>query len=513
MFRRGLKTHITATLVLLMLGAVLLGNVVAVIFWQRAMVRMELEHVEAILDTTLALESGGADTISEINLAALCRLIGKRCVGVLPYDVNGLGGGEHGELSGAITSSAKSAAYTQKRIITLTGSIWSGFLLHKRYMLVAEPVRSDGGGIGSVVLMVELGSIYENIRQDQKIIFVYLLVNVLLLTVVGFFRMANLVVRPIEQMIDITDNYQVADNLFFSTVREYGEFGRLNQALNNMLDRIESDKNILRETIQSLEDSNQELIKAHDEVVRAEKLASVGRLSAGFAHEIGNPITIVRGYIELLQGSDLSDEQKMQYGVKAFEELERINRMIRQLLDYARESTLELKPVLIDEELLESILDIVHLEQERAHVRIQTKFDSGLVFVGSKEALRQVLLNCILNSIDAIQGHDMKVNQGIIEIAGSLRKENEQADIYLEIKDNGVGISEDKLESVFDPFYSTKPTGKGTGLGLYVSHAIIEALGGRIWMESNDQGGATVCITLPFCENKVVEDKDEAVDR
>ena len=103
---------------------------------------------------------------------------------------------------------------------------------------------------GAVVFILEVDPLYQVIKNDQKIIFVYLLVNLLILSIVGFYRLVGLIVRPIERMIKITDTYQASDNIFFSAVKEHSEFGQLNMALNNMLTRIESDKDKLRQTIQ-----------------------------------------------------------------------------------------------------------------------------------------------------------------------------------------------------------------------------------------------------------------------
>ncbi len=122
-------------------------------------------------------------------------------------------------------------------------------------------------------------------------------------------------------------------------------------ALNTMLMRIESDKKALNDSIASLEQTNEELIRTQKEMVRAEKLASVGRLSAGLAHEIGNPIGIVQGYIELLQQDGVSAEEKVQFAERALSELDRINRLIRQLLNYAGSSPEKIAEIIIDDDL------------------------------------------------------------------------------------------------------------------------------------------------------------------
>ena len=158
--------------------------------------------------------------------------------------------------------------------------------------------------------------------------------------------------------------------MFFAAGRDSTEFGRLNMALNNMLMRIEKDKGTLRETIDSLEEANEELRKAHQEMVRTEKLASVGRLSAGLAHEIGNPIGIIQGYIDLLRQDSLRPEERSQFSQRALAELDRINRLIRQLLNYAGTSSRAFENVEVNDDFFNTVIDLVNLQHKSNNVVI-----------------------------------------------------------------------------------------------------------------------------------------------
>ncbi len=213
------------------------------------------------------------------NLENICRSAGNRCVDSVYYDGKALHGNSFEDLTAKLESTAKTAAASGERVVELDGSIWRVmFSARRRHLIVAEPLLREDGVVGSAILVLELDSIYELIKEDQKIILVYLFVNLLLLSVVGLFRMIKLIVRPIDRIVEMTDSYQATDSLFFTTHGDSNEFGRLNMALNNMLTRIEKDKSLLRETIDSLEQANEALRKAHQEMVRTEKLASVGRL-------------------------------------------------------------------------------------------------------------------------------------------------------------------------------------------------------------------------------------------
>ena len=127
----------------------------------------------------------------------------------------------------------------------------------------------------------------------------------------------------------MSESYHDSDALFFSGEQKRSEFGQLSMALNGMLYRIESDREKLRQTVTSLEAANATLVKTQKEMIRTEKIASVGRLSAGLAHEIGNPIGIVQGYVELLQQADLDPADKQQFAQRALSELDRINKLIQ----------------------------------------------------------------------------------------------------------------------------------------------------------------------------------------
>ena len=238
---------------------------------------------------------------------------------------------------------AQESVASQTEIIRMVDNQWGFLSTNKRYLLVAEPLPVNSGINGSqaplsAVAVIALDSIYESILENHQAIFVYWLVNVILLTVIGFFRLVTLTVKPIERMVRMSESYQGSDALLFSEERSRSELGQLSLTLNGMLSRIDSDREKLRKTVSSLEAANAQLVQTQKEMIRTEKIASVGRLSAGLAHEIGNPIGIVQGYVELLQQADLAPADKQQFAQRALSELDRINKLIRQLLDYAGSS-------------------------------------------------------------------------------------------------------------------------------------------------------------------------------
>jgi len=295
----------------------------------------------------------------------------------------------------------------------------------------------------------------------------------------------------------MTENYDEQDDIVPFYDQGGSEFGRLSMALNRMTRRIDADRQRLRETVESLEAANAQLQKTQQEMIRAEKLASVGRLSAGLAHEIGNPIGIIQGYLELLRRENLSPEDRKEFSERATRELERINRLIRQLLDFARTAPPGKHRIGINP-LLDDVVDMVskrkHMENIHFRLSLEAKDDT---VVANEEGLQQVFLNCLLNAVDAIAE---KTDDGPGEITvTTLNRDSDDSrpEVVISIRDNGPGIEASDLNNIFDPFFTTKEPGRGTGLGLSVSHAIVEAVGGRISARSEEGKGAEIVVALP----------------
>jgi two-component system NtrC family sensor kinase len=253
----------------------------------------------------------------------------------------------------------------------------------------------------------------------------------------------------------------------------------------------------------SLEKANSDLKRAQQEIIRTEKMAGVGRLAAGIAHEIGNPIGIVLGYLDLLKQPDLNDTDRVDFLQRAEKETQRINSIIRQLLDLARPKETASRPVSMHA-IIGEITEVMRLQPSMRDIKIETQLDAGRDVVWANgEQLRQVLLNLFLNGADAIidRGKPYKGRIQISTFAEAAPDEPEGEKIMIMVKDNGTGIDPEQIGNIFDPFYTTKEPGKGTGLGLAVSYMIIDKIGGAIHVESELNKGTTVLIMLPV--NKV----------
>jgi signal transduction histidine kinase len=279
------------------------------------------------------------------------------------------------------------------------------------------------------------------------------------------------------------------------------EFGHIALALHGMLSKIERDKEKLRETIRSLEQANDQILSNQASLIEAEKFAAVGRLSAGLAHEIGNPLGIIQGYIELLGRSDVTLEERKQYTSRAAKELTRMINLLQQLMNVARKPREESSRCSVNT-VVEEAVEMIRYQKSTDTIQFQLDCGNIEEEVKCSEAdLHQVLLNCLLNAVDAIHERQREGHldgQGAVILATKKIQQEKKDFVKIVIKDNGRGVSEADLSSVFEPFFSTKEVGEGTGLGLAVSRTIIENSGGTIRLERRKGRGACVTIVLPL---------------
>ncbi len=393
---------------------------------------------------------------------------------------------------------------TGTRVIRFTGITWGVFWTEKRDMLIASPVLHGQESIAGIALIVPLHHIYRDLRQSQIILLIYILINLFVLTFAGVWRFSSILRNPLNRLVKRAEEFREEDDMLFLSEKDGSEFSQVSKALNRMLHRISTGKEALRHTIRSLEKANTELKKAQNDIIRAEKLASVGRLAAGIAHEIGNPIAIVMGYLELLRQPEIAEEEKTDFITRTESEVSRINGIIRQLLDFSRPSDGDQKEVQVHG-ILEDTAAMFRFQPRMSDISLNLSLCADTDTVKADPAqLRQIFLNLMMNAADAIasSGKDMP---GTIIISTSAELIEKQAALPLlriEFQDNGSGIAEKDLGNIFEPFYTTKDPGKGTGLGLSVCYMIIDALGGTIHAESLEGKGTSIIIRLPVYTEK-----------
>jgi two-component system NtrC family sensor kinase len=513
---RGLKTKIAFNIAILFFVAMLLINIVTVMTAQRDIVRNEvargqfvLSALEADLLKSLSLESNPSPSISRAEVKRLLTEAGISDAQVLRKNSERISFGSSPKVvQDELLKNCRTVIRSGKHEANFFGTTWGVFWKQPSNLILSMPLLQNGQSIAAVSIVLPLKGIYRSLRQSQKMLFIYLFINTVILTFIGIYRLSKVYFQPLARLARRAEDYREDDEMLFSVRKGDNELHRLSGALNSMLRRISADKEKLRATVNSLESANLELKKAQKEIIRAEKLASVGRLSAGIAHEIGNPIGIVMGYLELLKQKDIPNTEKKEYIHRTEEEIERINTIIRQLLEISRPSATGLKVVSIHG-LIDDIAQVLNVQPLMSNIELECCLEAqNDKVLADANQLRQVFLNLIINAADAISS-GAKSTKGKLTIRSSMIDANSDRPVharsFLKIVfiDNGPGISEENLSNIFDPFFTTKEPGKGTGLGLSVSYMIIEGFGGEMKVDSKIGEGTTMTLKLPVFKGEV----------
>ncbi|MBI5748251.1 MAG: PAS domain S-box protein [Nitrospinae bacterium] len=241
--------------------------------------------------------------------------------------------------------------------------------------------------------------------------------------------------------------------------------------------------------IESVKDISEKL-KYEEELSRSKKLAAVGTLAAGVAHEIGNPLASISSLAETIERKSADTYIKGEIKVMA-SHIERISKIVRDLVDFSRPANYEFRMVQINDVIRDTVR-LCKYDKKLEGINIVTELSDDLPDVGTvREKLVQIFMNLIWNAADAVNN---KNGKGSITIKTDI---DNGKGFKITFSDNGMGMSNEEMNKVFEPFYSTKSSGKGTGLGLFVSYGIIKNLGGTIEVESQKGSGTKFTVTLP----------------
>jgi len=322
------------------------------------------------------------------------------------------------------------------------------------------------------------------------IVILYVLLFSAVIAGFGYVLLSRVVVRPLRQILEATERLAQGDLSVRVGALEENELGALAQAFNRMTEQLELQQQDLRAHLSTLERVNRELERTQNQLIFSEKLASVGRLAAGVAHEIGNPLSAILGYLELLKRHSGLGSEESDLLQRIEKELSRIHRIIRELLDYSRPAREEGEEVLVNE-VVSAAVDLVSTQKGFPAIETVLRLDHGLPAVrGSRHQLQQLLVNLILNAVDAMaQGGRLTILTGLHKVGGS--------EVEIRVEDTGEGIPRENLRRIFDPFFTTREPGQGTGLGLSICSRIVDSMNGRIEVESEPGRGSVFTVILP----------------
>ena len=351
------------------------------------------------------------------------------------------------------------------------------------------------GKVGKVRVGIIENFIQSDVQKTVKIF--WIMVAVFLgIGIIGAFLFANFITKPIKTIQNVADKIELSqigkEQLPQIIIREKF-LGRV-----KMLFRAEDEIDILadrfNQMIVRLDKAYRDLQNAQTALIQSEKLATVGTLTAGLAHEINNPIAGLQNCIRRIKNDPANIEQNRKYLVMMENAIEKIEKVVGNLLNFTRKQSGDFISISISEIVENSLLFVGH-RLEKLRISVINNIPPNLPkIIGNKNQLEQVMLNLFINSIDSIEEKISKNPNSERRLILSASRENDF--VKIRIEDTGSGIPENIKDKIFDPFFTTKSPGKGTGLGLSVVYNIIDAHQGKIYIESEEGKGTIVNLYL-----------------
>jgi len=374
----------------------------------------------------------------------------------------------------------------------------------------------------------------QEVGAGPMLVIVTIVTDLGILVVLAGWVIRGSIALPIERLA--VDVHRIADGDYRHRIAETHrvELLEIRSSVNRLADRLIADQRLLAENVHSLEEANRKLVVARDQIVRSAKLASVGTLAAGIAHEVGNPLGAIMGFVDVARGRVATVGGDVEILDDIRSEANRIDRIVRGLLDYSRPPDHD--GPLAAGEVLDRVHRILDSQGKLEGVHDVWLVEAGAEHeVGEPHRLEQVLVNVILNALHAVR--EVPAPQVVVRLSeeeGGLARmpsrrdddppginyqhrrrlaqdelgtgavENADRLMVIEVSDNGPGIADDIVDRLFDPFFTTKEPGEGTGLGLSICARLIDGMGGRIDATATPEGGARFVIRLPVSYDTAV---------
>ena len=377
--------------------------------------------------------------------------------------------------------------------------VGSAFVLNSRYFTAYEPLRNlQGDVVGALYVGMPEKPLLQ-LRKQVNIIFSAVLIFVSIIGVALSTWLGANLSRPIRALEEGARRIASGENLPDICVESHDEIASLAGEFNTMKHRLRErdeenqalnrtlEEKVLERTVQ-LEEKSLQLLNTQKDLAQAERLAAIGVLASGVAHEINNPMAIIRGNAELLEMSARLDDSDQSEIETIIQQVGRVERIVSNLLTFARTKNKVIRRFNV-EELLDDIMEQIGHQIPLARYRIERKYGiSNNALEGDEDQLRQVFTNLVLNALQAME------TGGSITLSTAVDRDTNNCSVT--IGDSGPGVPEDIREKLFTPFFTTKP--RGTGLGLAVSYGIVKDHGGDIRVESESGRGASFAVLLPL---------------
>jgi signal transduction histidine kinase len=333
--------------------------------------------------------------------------------------------------------------------------------------------------------------------EEASRMFIFLVFGLLIFGLIAAFFLSYIISEPLKKM-----SYQVSKiNLSSLESRDYGiDLDTNNKLLKlknlfNMTDEIDVLGNSFNQMLFRLNLAYIELERTRESLSHTEKLASVGTLAAGLAHEINNPLTGISNCIRRISDKPENIEQNREYFNMMNEAISKISKVVKGLLDFSRKHEMNFSRINIIRHI-ENSLSLINFQVQQAGIILKRDYELNEIYInGSPNHLEQVFINLLLNSVDSIQ--EKKATDPSFKGKITIKLKTEGQSVKIEFIDNGIGLSPDKIKLIFEPFFTEKKARPGTGLGLTVSYDIIRNHNGQITGANEDDGGFRITIILP----------------
>ncbi len=339
---------------------------------------------------------------------------------------------------------------------------------------IAQPLKIAGKRWGNLRIAIDA----EPIRKEIRMLFVWMHVFTLIVIIITLSVIYYLIGKMTNSLNDLVYNIDKIDldsDEFQDKEIKNDEIGYLTHHFKALELRLSQ--------------SHMQLLDSQSQVFRAEKLASIGRLAAGVAHEINNPLNGIRNCLYSIEQEPKNKKLRNEYINLINEGVGHIESVVKKLLGFSRHSKPNIIPVNLNT-LIETVLHLLSYQMDKKGVSIHKKIKHDLPLITADHGLiQEVVMNLLLNSYDAIS------DEGNIIIQTGIVDKNS---VYFAVEDDGEGIPEEQQQDIFDPFYTTKDPGEGTGLGLSVSLGIIDAHNGKFEVESEPGTKTVFTVTLPI---------------
>jgi two-component system NtrC family sensor kinase len=369
--------------------------------------------------------------------------------------------------------------------------IHRAFVVNDWYISAYEPIKNIDGEIIGILYVGMLEKPYIDLRNKVMVTFAGIAVLCVIILLVILFFITSTIIRPLQNMVFATNKIASGDMNYKVDINFQDEIGQLAQSYNQMTEALKiANQKLIQwgKTLEKrVEERTKELQDMQDSMIQSEKMASLGKIAAGVAHEINNPLTSILINTHLMM-EKTPEESALQENLNMIsEETSRCSDIVKGLLEFARQNP-PLKSYVDINGIVKTVIGILEKQVTLKNIQILKKLEEKLPPIEvDASKIKQVFWNLIINAAEAMP------EGGMLTICSRLSRSEEF--IEIEFLDTGIGISHEQKKKLFDPFFTTK--GGGTGLGLAVSYGIIEQHQGKIEVKSQLSQGSSFTVSLP----------------